>query len=119
MAELLIRLLRAGKFSIMEEKVAILLSNLACYKHNKPTLMNCKELHKTVLGLLEDPDTSFRATLLSLLYNLLYKNSAALKLYRKPEVIELIRMVNESEGSSTDEICSALSEVLSVPKIDF
>jgi len=73
-----------GRLSLLEEKISTLLANLACYKHNKPTLMSCKHLHKTVLGLLEDPSTNFRPTLLSLLYNLLYKNSQALKLYRRP-----------------------------------
>ena len=31
------------------------MANLACFKHNKPTFMSCKDLHKTILGLLEDP----------------------------------------------------------------
>ena len=55
--------------------------------------MNCRDLHKAILGLLEDPEISYRPTLLSLLYNLLFKNSAAIKLYRKPAVIELIQSV--------------------------
>jgi hypothetical protein len=83
LAELFLRLLRAGKLSMLEEKITTLLSNLACYKHNKPTLMSCKDLPKTILGLLEDPQTSYRHSLLCLLYNILYKNSAALKLYRR------------------------------------
>ena len=73
------------------------MANLACFKHNKAIFMNCKDLHKTILGLLEDPEIIFKSLLLSLLYNLLYKNSAALKLYRKPDVIQLIRHFEAEE----------------------
>ena len=52
MADILVQELRAGRFSLLEEKIVRLLGNLACFKGNKPTLMNCKDLHKTILGLL-------------------------------------------------------------------
>ena len=53
--------------------------------------MSNRDIHKVILGLLEDPDVTYHPALLTLLYNLVYKHSAALKLYRRAEVISLLR----------------------------
>ena len=84
--------------------------------------MNCKDLHKTILGLLDDPQVSYRPILLSLLYNLLFKNASALKLYRRPEVVSLIISIRaeqddeeeRSPSESVSELCSALGSILSM-----
>lgn len=44
-----------------------------------------------LLGLLEDPSTTYRPALLTLLYNLLFKHSASLRIYRRPEVLPVIQ----------------------------
>lgn len=86
-----------------------LLSNLACFKANKAAFMSNREIHKTILGLLEDPSLTYRPALLALLYNILYKNSPALKLYRRKEVLQVI---TNASSDAQDAIYKALVEAL-------
>jgi hypothetical protein len=85
------------------------MGNLACFKSNKPTFMSNREIHKIILGLLEDKDISYHEYLINLLYNIVYKNSAALKLYRRSEVVSLIKNVSEN---CHNEVRKALLEAL-------
>jgi len=79
----------------MEERIVTLLSNLACFKANKPTFMSNRDIHKVILGLLEDESIAYHSALVTLLYNIIYKNSAGLKLYRRPEVVALIKKIRD------------------------
>jgi len=63
--------------------------------------MSNRDIHKVILGLLEDEDISYHQELLNLLYNIIYKNSAALKLYRRPEVLEVIKKAAKIKQSET------------------
>lgn len=84
MLDVLLRVLKLGKFSLLEEKIVALLGNLACFKSNKAVFMSNRDVHKVILGLLEDQDNCYHSGLLILLYNILYKNAAAVRLYRRP-----------------------------------
>lgn len=51
--------------------------------------MASKEVHKTCLGLLSEPEYENKEKVLCLIYNILYKNAAGIRMYRRPEVVEL------------------------------
>lgn len=74
--------LSGQKSAVVEQKIVILLANLACYKHNKTMMMSNRELHKIALGLLSQ-HVSYAEQLVILVYNLIYKNAAGVKLYRR------------------------------------
>lgn len=90
----------------VDMKVLHLLTNLASYKHNKAAFMACNDIHKVCLGLLSDPVYQLKQEILSLLYNILYKNAAGTRLYRRKEVLTLL------EGND-DTLAEALLEILS------
>ena len=71
--------------------------------------MSNRDVHKVILGLLEDPSIPYHSALLTLLYNLVYKHSAALRLYRRTEVVEVVR---EAVGKVGGEVAEGLLSVL-------
>lgn len=88
---------------VVEHKIIHLLINLAAFKHSKATFMACKDIHKVCLGLLSDADYEHKQSVLELIYNILYKNAAGIKLYKRKEVMELIQHLAEVE--ELREIC--------------
>ena len=52
----------------------------------------------------------YRGKLLSLIYNIVYKNAAALKLYKRKEVIEMLKCQEWEQHD--EEMYEALIEVL-------
>ena len=95
---------------IIEELIVDCLVNFACYKHHKPIFMASKEVHKVCLGLLGDSNIGYRGKLLYLLYNIIYKNAAGLKIYRKQEVVQMLKQQNFDENYMP--IYGALVDVL-------
>jgi hypothetical protein len=87
-----------------------LLINLSCFKHGKAAFMACKDIHKVSMGLLGTPEYPHKEMLLMLLYNLLYKNAAGIKMYKRREVCELLGQLAEAE--ELKDMAEALLEVI-------
>jgi hypothetical protein len=85
--DVLAKILGIQHSDVVEEKILELLINLAAFKHSKATFMASKEIHKVCLGLLSEPEYEHKEKILYLIYNILYKNAAAIKIYKKKPII--------------------------------
>jgi len=76
----------------------MLLANLSYSKHNKALFVGNKELHRAVMTTLTAPKAhqEHKKYMLKLLYNLLYKSAAAIKIYKRKEVLAELQLLTGS-----------------------